>query len=167
MNRIAIVGCGGAGKTVLAHRLATLLNLPVTNLDAVYYDERWNPKPKDEFAALQRDLTATDRWIIDGNHASTLHIRVERADTVIFLDLPASTCLWGIAQRRWRYRGGQHPDGVYDRITVSFIRYVIGYRKKMRPRIAAVVRDHGTHARYVHLTSRRQTNLFLQQLGAT
>ncbi|MBM0277001.1 P-loop NTPase family protein [Micromonospora tarensis] len=165
MNRIAIIGCGGAGKTVLANRLAALLDLPVINLDAIYYDGNWKEKTAVEFAAIQRGVVAADRWIIDGNHASTLYIRVHRADSVIFLDLPAWTCLWGIVQRRWRYRGGQHPDGVYDRITMSFIRYIIGYRKKMRPRIAAVIREHGQHAQYVTLTSRRQARRFLGSIG--
>lgn len=33
---------------------------------------------------------------------SSLPIRLEAADTVIFLDLPAWACLWGIIQRRLR-----------------------------------------------------------------
>jgi adenylate kinase family enzyme len=164
MDRIAIIGCGGSGKTVLAHRLAEHFGLDVTNLDALYYDDQWNPTPADKFAEIQRELVAADRWLIEGNYASSLPIRLERADTVIFLDLPARTCLYGIAQRRWRYRGGQHTDGVYDRITWSFIKYVIGYRRSMRPRVTTLLAQHGQHARYIRLTSRRQANRFLHEL---
>ncbi|WP_327118876.1 hypothetical protein OHB12_11710 [Nocardia sp. NBC_01730] len=46
--------------------------------------------------------------------------------TPIFLDLPAITCLLGVLQRRWRYRGGNTEDGVYDRITWNFIRDTSG-----------------------------------------
>lgn len=166
MDRIAIIGCGGSGKTVLSHQLGAALGIEVTHLDAVYYDGGWTPLPAEKFAAIQHELVAAGRWIIEGNYASSLPIRLARADTVIFLDLPAVTCLWGIAQRRWRYRGGQHADGVYDRITWSFVRYILGYRRSMRPRVQQLMAEHGAHARLVVLRSRRQANRFLHDLDA-
>jgi adenylate kinase family enzyme len=164
MDRIVIIGCGGSGKTVVARRLAKLLDAPLTHLDAVYYDADWQPKPQDEFATIQHDLVRPDRWIIEGNYAGTMPIRLARADTVMFLDIPARTCLLGIAQRRWRYRGGQHGDGVYDRITWNFIRYILRYRRDMRPRVTAHLAEHGRHVRFVCLSSRRKVNRFLHAL---
>ncbi|WP_018738164.1 (d)CMP kinase [Salinispora arenicola] len=165
MERIAIIGCGGSGKSTVARQLGQALGLPVTHLDAVYYDETWKPLPQEEFAAQQEKLVAGERWLIEGNYASTLSIRLAAADTVIFLDLPAWTCLWGIAQRRWRYRGGQHlKDGVFDRITWSFVRYIIGYRRTMRPKVRTLIAEHGPHVKLIALTSRRQANRLLAEI---
>ncbi|MGH3614345.1 MAG: DNA topology modulation protein FlaR [Pseudonocardia sp.] len=167
MDRIAIIGCGGSGKTHLANQLAALLNLPLTHLDAVYYDPGWNPLPPQEFAAVQHALVAEPRWLLEGNYAGTLPIRLALADTVIFLDLHAVTCLTGILQRRWRYRGGQHTkDGVYDRITWNFVRYIWGYRTTMRPKVRRLLDEHGREARLITLTSRRQAARFIAQLRA-
>ncbi|GAA0445666.1 hypothetical protein Aca07nite_03530 [Actinoplanes capillaceus] len=152
-QRIVIVGCGGAGKSHLARELAARLVLPVIHLDDRYYDEAWNPAPVGEFAATQRDLVDADRWIIDGNYASTLPIRLARADTVIFLDLPAHTCLWGIIRR-----GGRH------RINLPFIRYVVRYRRTIRPRVEALIAEHAGHARHLRFTSHREVNRFLAVL---
>ncbi|MEU7961058.1 MULTISPECIES: topology modulation protein [Micromonospora] len=162
MDRIAIIGCGGSGKSTVARELARILDIPLTHLDTLYYDEHWTPLPTAEFAAQQEKLVTRDRWIIEGNYAATLPIRLAAADTVIFLDLPAAACLRGILQRRWRYRGGQHrADGVYDRITWNFIRYILSYRRTMRPRIRRLLHDHGPHVRLITLTSRRHANRFI------
>ena len=106
--RIAIVGCGGSGKSRLARVLGTRLGITPVHLDVLYYDKDWQPLDQETFASLQRELVAAPRWIIDGNYASTLPIRMAAADTVIFLDLPGWACLWGIAARRLRHGGGQH-----------------------------------------------------------
>ena len=108
MDRIAIIGCGGSGKSYMSRSLGILLGITPVHLDGLCYDQDGKPLDKEQFAALQRDLVTAPRWIIDDNYASSLPIRLQAADTVIFLDLPAWTCLWGIARRRLRHRGGQH-----------------------------------------------------------
>jgi adenylate kinase family enzyme len=168
MQRIAIMGCGGSGKTAIGRQLADLLGTQITHLDAIYYDDQWNKMDAGKFAAAQEELVAAQTWVIDGNYAGTLPIRLKRADTVIFLDLPALTCLRGIAQRRWRYRGGQHDNtGVYDRITWGFVKYVWCYRKDMAPRVRALIAEHAAHADVRIVTSRRAANRLLADLKAS
>ncbi len=167
MDRIAIIGCGGSGKSHLARLLGTALAIPVTHLDALYYDSEWNRLPADRFAELQRELAARPRWVADGNYASTLPIRLAAADTVIFLDLPAWACLWGILQRRLRHGAGQHAAiGIYDRITWDFVRYILGYRRSMRPRIQRLLAEHADHTDLVILRSRRAARRYLAAVRA-
>jgi adenylate kinase family enzyme len=167
VNRVAIVGCGGSGKSHLSRSLGTLLGICPVHLDGLYYGEDWKPLDQDQFAALQHDLVTASSWVIDGNYASSLPIRLQAADTVIFLDLPGWTCLWGIAQRRLRHRGGQHKDiGVYDRITWNFIRYILGYRRKMAPRVRQLIADHAVSAEVVVLHNRRAARRYLAVVPA-
>ncbi|MEU8132163.1 topology modulation protein [Streptodolium elevatio] len=165
MRRISVIGVGGSGKTELANRLAALLEVPVTHLDAVYYADDWTPLAPEEFAARQRELVAAPAWVIDGNYASTLDIRLKACDTVIFLDIPPAVALFGVLRRRLRYRGGQHPgQGVYDRITWGVVQYILGYRRRMRPKVEHLIAEHGTHATVHVFTSRRAVNRWLASL---
>jgi adenylate kinase family enzyme len=167
VDRIAIIGCGGSGKSHLARELGILLDIMPAHLDRLYYDRDWNPVEQQRFAALQRDLVSAPRWIIDGNYAATLPIRLEAADTVIFLDLPAWGCLWGVAQRRLRHGGGQHDAiGVYDRITWNFIRYIGGYRRHMAPRVRQLIAAHAPHIDVVILRDRRAVRRYLAEVAA-
>ena len=158
-----IVGCGGSGKSHLSRALGARLGIVPVHLDGLYYDADWKPLDQGRFAALQRNLVAAPRWIVDGNYASSLPIRLQRADTVIFLDLPGWICLWGVAQRRLRYRGGQHLDtGVFDRISWGFIRYILGYRRRMAPRVRQLIADHADDADIAVLRKRPAVRYYLE-----
>jgi adenylate kinase family enzyme len=166
MQRIAILGTSGAGKTVLARMLGALLDLPVTHLDQLRYDADWTVVPEPEFVAAQRRLVAGARWIADGNSLASLPIRAAAADTIILLDPHPLVCLAGIAVRRLRYRGGQHADGVYDRITIDVLRYAATYRAVHLPKVQDCLREHATRADVVHLRSRHAVTRFVAEIRA-
>lgn len=167
MRRILVVGCGGSGKTVLARRLGEILDIPVVHLDALFYDENWQPCSTAEFIARQEAVVKTESWLMDGNYVSTLPIRLTAADAVIFLDFSAARCLWGVFQRRWRFRSGQlRNEGVFVRITWPFIKYVIGYRRHMAPRVHAAIAAHADpSAPVVVLRGRRDARRYCKKIA--
>ena len=79
VERVTIVGCGGSGKSYVARELGRLLDLPVIHMDAVYFDDHWNPLSMERFEAVQREFVAAPRWVIDGNYNSTVQVRLEAA----------------------------------------------------------------------------------------
>ena len=123
--------------------------------------------PMERFEAVQREFVAAPRWVIDGNYNSTVQVRLEAADTVVFMDLPTRVCLWGILSRQLRHGRGQNgQNGVYNRITRDVLRYVLSYRRKMRSRVLAKIDRHASGAQVIALTSRRQTRRFLRQVAS-
>ena len=65
-----------------------MTGLPLLHLDQLYWRPGWRKTPKAEWERIVADLAARDEWIMDGCYDSSFHIRMPRADTIIWLDLP-------------------------------------------------------------------------------
>jgi adenylate kinase family enzyme len=89
----------GAGKSTFSRALSKTTGLPVIHLDVYFWKPGWVPTPESEWREKQRALLSGAEWIADGND-DTLDLRLERADTAIFLDTP-----WWICARRAFLRG--------------------------------------------------------------
>jgi adenylate kinase family enzyme len=63
MKRIAVIGCGGAGKSCLSRELAARLGLPIIYLDTHYWQPGWVPTPMEEWVARQDDLQSGGRLV--------------------------------------------------------------------------------------------------------
>jgi len=94
MRRISVVGSTGSGKTHLARRLAAKLGLTLHELDEL--------RQKPGFADAVSKTVAADEWIIDGHYRDVRDAIWRRADTVVWLNYPASTV---IAQLFRRFAG--------------------------------------------------------------
>jgi adenylate kinase family enzyme len=138
LRRIAIIGCGGSGKSFLARELARRTGIEVTHLDTLYWDAEWQPRQgASEWEELQRRLVAADAWIMDGNYDRTMDLRLAAADTVIFLDLPTHVCLRRVLVRRLQSLAGHGRPEIAgrERASLAFLRWILGYRRKSRPKV--------------------------------
>lgn len=150
MRRIAVIGCGGAGKSTLSRELGRRLDLPVVHLDTHYWNAGWIATPRERWRLVHHELIAAERWIIDGNFADTMEARLSRADTALFLDYPRRVCLTRIARRVVRYRGRTRPDlpdGCPEGVDLEFLRWVFRYRRDVRPGVLALLERAAPHVR--------------------
>ncbi len=107
MERIAIFGSTGAGKTTLARSLHKILTIKVFHLDRVFWQSGWKKKSKENRIDILEKITHEQKWIIEGSYFSLSDLRLNAADTIVFLDIRSSICLRRIVKRNrplWRLR---------------------------------------------------------------
>jgi adenylate kinase family enzyme len=145
MRRVLVIGCGGAGKSTFARELAARVGLPLVHLDQLYWRPGWTPTPLPEWEALVREAVAGERWVIDGNYGGTLALRLEAADTAVFLDVPRRTCLRRVVVRGVRGRGRPRADlapGCPEKLPdLEFLRWIWSYPRHVRPRMLAQLEE--------------------------
>jgi adenylate kinase family enzyme len=101
VNRVVVLGRGGAGKPVLAARLGVLTGLPMIELDKHFWLRDLAPLPMDQWKALQCNMISAERWIRDGDLGpyDVLEVRLHAADTVIVLNFALWRCAWRAVRR--------------------------------------------------------------------
>lgn len=102
MPRIHVIGTGGVGKTVLASRLASALQVPHIELYSIFWQENWQPTETEAFQQAVREALAGRDWVTDGNYSKVRQIIWQRAQVVVWLDYPFVTLFSRLLRRSLR-----------------------------------------------------------------
>ena len=170
MKRVMIIGSGGAGKSTLAMKMAEITCLPLTHLDKVFWQSNWQEPDKSWWSQKVAELANEENWILDGNYGGTMAIRLEKADTVIFMDYPSWIKVWRVLKRFWLNRKKSRPDMPEDcpeQIDWPFIHYVANYNKSRKPGIMKKLANLRSDQKAIILKNDKQTCAFLQSLIQT
>ena len=98
-----IGSASGNGKTTFARELATRLEAPFHELDALVHGPGWVETPDDVLRRQVEQIVAGDAWVIDGAYRGKIGTLVlDAADTVVWLDLPLVVWLPRLVRRTFR-----------------------------------------------------------------
>lgn len=162
-TKIMITGCCGSGKSTLSRRLADMTGLPLYHLDMIWWRPDESHILREDFDRILTELTARDRWIIEGDYSRTYEIRLRACDTLIFLDYDEETCMEGLRQRVGQKRSD--IPWVEQRLDQELVDMVYGYRQDKRPRLLALLEQYpGKHVLVFH--TREEADAWLGKVSA-
>jgi adenylate kinase family enzyme len=174
MQRVSVVGNAGSGKSRLGRRLAVTLGVPYVELDAIHHLPNWEPIDPDEFLATVGAIAATDGWVIDGNYRTVVSDGPvwQRADTVVWLDLPRRVIMRQVVGRTLRrtvlreelWNGNREPiSNLYALDPYkSIIRWAWTQHEKYQERFGAAMTSPSlAHLDFVRLRSRAAADAWL------
>jgi adenylate kinase family enzyme len=100
--RLAVIGPSGSGKTWVASRLASRLALRHVEIDALYHGPNWEQCSLEELRERVGSATQGDGWVSDGTYHQLIgELVLERAQTIVWLDLPVRLIQWRLFRRTY------------------------------------------------------------------
>lgn len=165
MKKVAVIGSGGAGKSTFSRQLSERTGISVYHLDALFWKPNWVMTPKEEQREMQRQLIREESWIIDGNYGGTMEVRLQAADTVIFLDMPRTLCLYRAFKRMLKYWNRTRPDMGADckeRFDAEFYKWIWQFPKNQRPLLYKQLKQLPEEKTVIILSSRKQVKDFIE-----
>jgi adenylate kinase family enzyme len=115
--RIAITGSSGNGKTTLARELERAAGLRHVETDALHHGPNWESCGADVLRERVLAATEGDDWVVDSMYHATIgYAAADRADIVLWLDLPLHVTLRRLLRRTYvrRFKKVELWNGNYE-----------------------------------------------------
>ena len=159
MKKVIVIGCPGSGKSTFSKALHKITNIPLFHLDMIFWNADKTTVEKPVFLDRLFKIIQSDEWILDGNYGSTMELRMQACDTVIFLDYPLDVCLNGIKERKGKPRSDL-PWIEPDEDDVEFLEFIKNYNSQSRPKVMELL-DRFSHKDVIIFSNRTQAEDFL------
>ena len=163
MKKIMVIGCPGSGKSTFSRALHKITGIPLFHLDMLNWNSDRTTVDKSVFLERLLNTIQKDEWIIDGNYGSTIELRLQSCDTVIFLDYPLDICLEGVNKRKGKKRTDMPWIENEDEEDTEFIEFIVNYNSQSRPKVMELL-DKYSYKDIFIFTNRNEANKFLAQI---
>ncbi|AFY36888.1 hypothetical protein Lepto7376_0455 [[Leptolyngbya] sp. PCC 7376] len=170
MNRVAVFGNTGGGKSTLSRQIAAVTGLPLHVLDKVQFKSGGIPVSPEEFTQAHQRILDSERWVIDGfGNPKLLWQRLDIADTLVYIDLPIYIHFWWVTKRF--ITGYIHPPKGWPENSPLWKSSMNSYKtlylceKYLTPKYREYVEKSKTTKNVYHLRSPKEITQFVKSLS--
>ena len=161
MKKIMVIGCPGSGKSTFSKTLHKMTGIPLFHLDMMYWNADRTTVDKSVFLERLSSIIQKDEWIIDGNYGSTMELRLQACDTVVFLDYPLDVCLGGVRERMGKARSDM--PWIESEEDPEFVEFIKNFNLQSRPEIMELLSEYSNKDIFI-FKSRNEANKFLNHM---
>ena len=161
MEKVIVIGCPGSGKSTFSQKLQEKTGLPLYHLDMLFWNPDRTTVSREIFMRRLLPVLDEPRWIIDGNYQSTMELRLQKCDTVIFLDYSTELCIQGIRERQGKPR--KDLPWVEQEESEEFLAFIRKFSQDNRPEIMDLLQKF-SHKNIMIFHNRDEASLFLSQI---
>ncbi len=168
MKKVAVFGNAGGGKSTLSKQIADLTGLPLYALDLLQYQPGGVEVSDQDYQQAHQHLLTLDQWVIDGfGSIDTLWVRLNTADTLVFIDLPLYLHFWWVT-KRFLISGIKPPEGYPEnspmfRSTMTSYRVLWLCHRRLTPKYREFIKHARSTKQVYHLRSPNQISQFLTE----
>ena len=177
-KRVIVVGSSGSGKSTLGAALATRMDVPFIELDALHWEPGWKMAELEVFQERVRQAIQPPSWVMAGYYASKQQaVSWPEADTIIWINLPFRTVMPRILRRCWQRHttqedlwGTGNRENFWDHLKLwntdeSLISYTIKTHRRRIREFEAEMRDpRWSHLTFIRLRSPKAVDRFLHRI---
>jgi len=165
--RVLVAGTSGAGKTTTAARIAGILGIAHVEIDALFHGSDWKPRPS--FESDVRAFSAAPAWVTEWQYSAVRAHLADRADLLVWLDLPRWLVMCQIIRRtlvrrlrRQELWNGNREPALWTILTDNehIVRWAWNTHHKGHARVAQLMRQR-PDLRVVRLRKRKQVGRWL------
>jgi adenylate kinase family enzyme len=147
-SRVLVAGTSGSGKTTLAARIAETLAVPHVEIDALFHGPGWTSRPS--FLEDVHRFSAGPAWVTEWQYGSARAHLAERADLLVWLDLPRATVMRQVVHRTLKRRARRErlwngnvepPLRTFFTDSEHIVRWAWSTHRESAPRVTALLQD--------------------------
>ncbi len=162
MKRVLVMGCPGAGKAKLAAHLGRITGLDVYHIKDDRFSVRHTDDEKEAWKEAVSKITERDSWIIEGTQSITYKMRINHADTVLFIKEKPFRCLKKFVKRSFRKKLAQNRDRL--KISGDMLKKILAYRKSLRPMIEDLIENSPSNLNVIFFNNEDEINAYIKEL---
>lgn len=159
------MGCPGTGKSTIVKELASKMKCKFYHLDDLLWKRKYDIKrDHEELIEKLKTIIKKEKWVIEGTSRKWVNNSFEKADLILFLDLPIKVITFRLIKRylhRKYIKKEKNMETLIDNLKLAKVSHKIrSETEKDINSFKSILNKH--KGKTLHLKTQKEIDLFIE-----